>query len=629
MCGIHGIISTSLVEKEIMARLRRMGKLQQHRGPDDRSECVLKVSNCHTGLGFVRLSILDLETGMQPIISRKDNCAIICNGQIYNYNELKKKVSHEYFTTKGDIEVALHLYRNFGVDFLQSLNGMYAGAIFDPIRGKVLLFRDRFGIKPLYYSKQKAGFFFASEIKPLLSGTRLKARLDEKKLPLFFSYRYVPGEETMFRGIKKLPPGSFLEYDLNSGEYHVQRYFEYRLDRVEQGLTLRDASERFIELLRDSVRLRLRSDVEVGSFLSGGIDSSAVAAIAAEKKSDIKLFTVSFDESRYDELPQVKEFLKTSGSRFISARHYAGKCGRNHLSMLPEIVRALEEPVSLGAVLPTDHVCEMASRRLKVVLTGEGADEIFGGYRKFMLEMVATCYNELGFTEKTRLEAEYPELRQYIAVRDMDPARRYIQSELLFEHAELSRLIGKDVSEDLFPVESMPHLRGYEHPVNCHIAYEARARLPEYVILRLDRLSMRHSLEARTPFLDHRLAEFAATLPVSFKTDILNNREKFICSHAYSTLDILNRKTAFRRKQAFTVPFDDWLSEPDTLPEFLLDILSGGMIRQQGILDYEIVRENIKAIRAEKTGPNTLVSAADKVFAAVVFTLWYDEFILP
>ena len=614
-------------EKEIMARLSEMGKKQQHRGPDDKRECVLRVENRLTGLGFVRLSILDLKTGMQPIICRNDNCAIICNGQIYNFSELRAKVAFEQFTTKGDIEVALHLYRNYGISFLDDLNGMYAGAIFDPTNGKVLLFRDRFGIKPLYYAVRETGFFFASEIKALLAGSGLKARMNQKKLPLFFSYRYVPGEQTLFRGIKKLLPGSYLEYDLKNGEYRVKRYFKYRLDKVENGLTLEGASERFIELLKDSVRLRLRSDVEVGGLLSGGIDSSAVAAIAAEKRPDISLFTVSFDESKYDELPQVKEFLQTSGSRFTSVRHYAERCGSNHLSLLPDIIRSLEEPVSLGAILPTDHVCEMASRRLKVVLTGEGADEIFGGYRKFMLEMAAGIYNETGFRNKARLLAEYPELRQYLAVRDEEPSRRYIQSEQLFGYNELGRLLGMNIHEDLFPPESRPYLSGDEHPVNCHIAYEISARLPEYVILRLDRLSMRHSLEARTPFLDYRLAEFAATLPVRFKTEILCNREKFICSHAYSSLALLNRKTALRRKQAFTAPLGKWLSEAQTLPEPLQEILSGGMIKQQGVLDYETVRDCIKDIRVDNIGPNTLVSAADKVFAAVVFTLWYDEFI--
>lgn len=626
MCGIHGIISWSLKEQEIQKRLKAMGKMQRHRGPDDQREDVFHIADTLVGLGFVRLSILDLETGMQPIVCPKDQSAIICNGQIYNYIELKPEVSDEPFISKGDVEVALHLYRTKDLDFLQDLNGMYAGAIFDPLKQKLLLFRDRFGIKPLYYTEWNHNFIFSSEIKPLLFGSGRPAEINDSRLTTYLTYRYCPGEETMFHGIKRLPPGSFLEYDLNRNSYVIKRYWEYRLDREKPGLSLDDAAQQFIELLDDAVRIRLRSDVEVGGLLSGGIDSSAVSSLATKFKPNLRLFTISFKEDVYNELPQIQRFLGVNNQRFKSARHYSKLCSKETLDQLPDIVNSLEEPVSLGTILPTDQVCKMAGEQLKVVLTGEGADEIFSGYRKCLIEMAAAQYHELSLEQQQELDKAFPELAPYMGMRDINPAKRYIQSEVLFHPEEINRLLGRDVSEVIFPEDARPSLSGKEHPLNAAIAYESRARLPDYVILRLDKLSMRHSLETRTPFLDYRLAEFAATLPVHFKVNLEEGREKFICSHAYDRYSVLDQETALRKKLPFTIPLADWLSNPSSLPDFLQEIMLGDVIQKQGIFDEDIVKEYVKKISADGIGPQTLVSEADKVFAIIVFTLWYNAF---
>ena len=626
MCGIYGIVSRSLHGEEILRRLSRMGRLERHRGPDDQRETVISVGDRRIGLGFVRLSILDLETGMQPIQCPKDQSIIICNGQIYNYIELRSDVRDEPFVSKGDAEVALHLYRRTGLDFLQHLNGMYAGAILDPIQKKLLMFRDRFGIKPLYYAAWEGNFVFSSEIKPLLAGSGLPRRLNHSRMGTLFTYRYLPGEETMFYGLKRLPPGSYLEYDLKSGKYHVERYWEYGLDRENPDLSLDEAAEKFHALFTDAVRIRLRSDVEVGSFLSSGIDSSAVASRVARLRPDVRLFTLGFDEEKYNELPLVERFLRANEDLFGSVRLITKICGRESLDQLPGIVGALEEPISLGAVFPTDQVCRLAAGHVKVVLTGEGADEIFAGYRKFLLEMAAHEYDNLSGKGKRDLEAVYPELRSYMAVRDPDPIRRYIQSESLFSRDELRRLMGSEPPADLFPEDALPALSGNEHPLNAALAMESRFRLPDYVILRLDKLSMRHSLETRTPFLDYRLAEFAATLPPGFKVNLGLGQEKMICRHAFTKYSVLDRETGYREKQPFTVPLADWLSDPSTLPGFMKEIVLGDVVEKQGILSGNMVRELAGRVSAEGVGPETLVSAADRVFAVIVFTLWYEEF---
>ncbi|MFZ2632887.1 MAG: asparagine synthase (glutamine-hydrolyzing) [Desulfosalsimonadaceae bacterium] len=626
MCGIYGVVSSAFSREHIGKKLALMGNVLHHRGPDDQKNMVCDFAGKTLGLGFVRLSILDLHTGMQPIQCNIDNTTILCNGQIYNYIELRDMVKHEPFITNGDVEVALHLYRLKGLDFLNCLNGMYAGAIFDPQRNRLLLFRDRFGIKPLYYSSGRHDFVFASEIKPLLAFCNTPKKLNRERLSAFFTYRYVPGNDTLFAGIKRVPPGAYLDYNLNTGEFLINRYWDYRLDRICPELTIEDAADQFHALFSDAVKIRLRSDVEVGSLISGGIDSSAVSAEAARFQPLIRLFTIGFEATRYDELPKVKAFLSAKPKMFKCAQLNSQICRKSHLSRLPDIVRSIEEPVSLGTLLPTDLVCEMASKQVKVVLTGEGADEIFAGYRKFMIEGAASQFHHLPADIQQKLLAHLPELHFYMGQRNSDPAERYIQNEALFSPDEIGQLIGIQPPSSLFSNDVKPFLTGNEDPLNAMIAYETRFRLPDYVVLRLDRLSMRHSLEARTPLLDYRLAEFAATLPVSFKTNLESVREKFICSHSYLKYHILDHKTAYRRKQPFTIPLADWLSSPEKLPDFLREILMGDMIRQQGIIDPLLAKSLVGEITTKGIGPETLVSAADRVFAIIIFTLWYQTF---
>ena len=627
MCGISGIITRSLDENEVLARLARMGSLQRHRGPDDQREQVFGApEGRRIGLGLVRLSILDLETGMQPIVCPEDGSAIVCNGQVYNYVELRRELAGQPFVSRGDIETALHVYRKKGLDFLNDLNGMYGGAIYDPVKGRVVLFRDRFGIKPLYYTTHEGNFVFASEIKPLLAGSGRPARLNEARLATFFTYRYVPGEQTLFDGVLRLPPASFLVYDLRTGKHEIRRYWSYQPDRPDPAMTVEAAQETFYDLFSDAVHIRLRSDVEVGALVSGGIDSSAVASQAVALKGPSRLFTISFEEAVYDELSEVKAFLSANRRRFAGCEHIFQKCDRRMLDRLPGIVESLEEPISLGTVLPTDQVCELAGSHLKVVVTGEGADEIFAGYRKFLVEAAAHAYAALPAADQAELAATYPELLPYLAVRDRDPAKRYIQSELLFDAPFLEQLLGRGGLDTAFPADALPTVDPAGYPVNTAIAFECRARLPDYVILRLDKLSMRHSLETRTPFLDFRLAEFAARLPVHLKLDISAGMEKVVCRQAFERFAVLDRQTAFRKKKPFTIPMADWLSEPDWLPEPIREVVRGEMTSRQGIVDPVIFKRLVKNITSDNIGPHTLVSDADRVFAVIVFTLWYDRF---
>ncbi|MCK5035244.1 MAG: asparagine synthase (glutamine-hydrolyzing) [Candidatus Sabulitectum sp.] len=623
MCGFSGFFSLSTGTEEGTSILRRMGKTQSHRGPDD--SAVLLRGN--VGISFVRLSILDLATGMQPIVSKEDGVAIACNGQIYNYIELRKELPYDHYETAGDMEVALNAYRHLGENFPNSLNGMFAGVIHDPEKNALFLFRDRFGIKPVYYTETSRGFFFASEIKPLLGIPGVRCEMENSLLPAFFTYRYIPGEKTLFKGIFKLPPASILKLNTKNGEFEVKQYWEWSFPSFSRDVSLSEASEEFNRLFTDAVRIRLRSDVEVGSFISGGIDSSAVASIAAIHKPSIKLFTIGFGEDRYDETADVDEFLGLMGSRFSQAESIRQHCVMDQLSSLPGIIRSIEEPISLGTMLPTDQVCSLASKRLKVVLSGEGADEIFAGYRKFLVEAAALEYPTASVEEKRRLLAMCPELSLRLGRSDEDHLKRHIASEMLFNPSELVPLLGLPRKPELDMSAIIPSsLNADTHPISAMQAIEVKSRLPNYVNLRLDKLSMRHSLETRTPFLDYRLAEFSASLPVKLRVNLKAGQEKYICRESFNRFGVLPRSVADRPKKPFTMPIADWFSRTSVLPESIQDILLGNEIHRQGILDGDLVRKYATEVTGSGVGPETMISAGDRIFSIVVFSLWYREF---
>lgn len=623
MCGICGYWSKNFPKDKLRYLLDDMCAVQHHRGPDERSA----IQKENIGTGFVRLSILDLETGMQPVVSREDNTMITCNGQIYNYIELKQELPSTSYSTSGDMEVALNAYRHWGLSFPSKLNGMFAGAIHDPGNRRLVLFRDRFGIKPLYYTVNEFGFFYSSEIKSLLKTPGTACEIDRDLLSTYFTYRYIPGEKTLFKGIRKINPASTLILDTDSGEFRTSRYWEWNFRESESQISSREAEEEFHRLFTDSVRIRLRSDVEVGSLISGGIDSSAVASVAAVHKPDLKLFTIGFNEAKYDETEDVNQFLASMPDHFSGATPVQRICARNRLDLLPGIVKAIEEPISLGTMVPTDQVCQLASENLKVVLTGEGADEIFAGYRKFLVEEAALQYPSMAAKEQRKLLDLYPELLLRLSETGEDHIARHIASEKLFMHKELKDLLGMPSLPEPDIRTSIPdRVLMEKDPISAMQMIEVSTRLPHYVNLRLDKISMHHSLETRTPFLDYRLADFASSLPRSLRVNLKAGREKYICRQTFMKKGILPAQVADRAKKPFTMPIADWFSNPAELPDPIREILQGNAVDRQGILDGDMVRKYAGLVTGTGVGPETMLSAGDRVFAIVVFTLWYSQF---
>ncbi len=621
MGGVCGIVSVVFPEDRIKELIAGMSNLQRHRGPEGHAV----FTEGRVGIGFNGPVKPGRSRGMQPMRFPDDGVTVACDGRIYNRTELKSMMPAREYDTDGDAEVVLHLYRRMGTGFLRHLNGMYAGAIYDPGMKRLILFRDRFGVKPMHYAATETGFFFSSEVEPLLTAPGVASEPDLTMLPAFFTYRYLPGDKTIFRGVFRLPPASFLEYDLTAGAHRIRRYWECCPGIPEKYVDEDEASEEFIRLFREALEIRLRSDVELGGFISGGIDSSAVALLTAKAKPDLKMFTVSFDEPGYDETSLVDEFIAEQSPVFRRTSRFMRKCTRDSLKQLPRIIRAIGEPLSLGAVIPTDTLCALASEKVKAVVTGEGADEIFAGYRKFLVEDAFLRYRDAPPGERKQLEALYPELPGRAAMGDLDAVGRHIAGEALFSPEELRRLLGTEgIPSVHLPLEGLPDLSGV-HPVQAMQAIECRTRLPDYVITRLDRLSVRYGLEARTPFLDFRLAEFAASLPVGLKVRSGQSLDKYICRKAFAGSGILPEKTAFRPKKPFTIPMARWFERPDLLPDEIRDVVEGDEVGRQGILDAEMVKELASSVSGRGVGPETLRSAADRFFAVLVFTLWYRE----
>src|SRR5438034_4093532 len=371
MCGICGIVGP--IDASV---LRSMTQTMIHRGPADAGSDLAE----GTGLGARRLSIIDVAGGHQPISNEDGTIAVVFNGEIYNYRELRARLETQghRFASRSDTEVLVHLYEEYGDASVHLLQGMFAYALWDGKRRRLLLARDRLGIKPLYYLETNDSFLFASEVKALLEHPDVEAGIDVRALDLYLTFRYVPGPDTLFRGIKKLPPGHVLV--LEDGRTEVRRYWELVLGDFQSAINLDEAAEEFGGLLRDTVRRHLISDVPVGMLLSGGLDSSAVTAMtAAARTQPIATFTIGFD------LPGSHNELAQAGvvATYLATDHHELVLTPDATELLPDLVRHLDEPVADPAILPTYLICRFARQAVPVVLTGEGGDELLGGYPRY------------------------------------------------------------------------------------------------------------------------------------------------------------------------------------------------------------------------------------------------------
>ena len=627
MCGICGVAGGDPSESQEL--VGRMCDAMVHRGPDDEGGIQLD----GVTLGSRRLSIIDIEGGHQPIHNEDSTVWVVQNGEIYNHLELRKLLEtagHE-FTTQSDTEVLAHGYEEWGESMVERLNGMFAFAVLDRRRHRVFLARDRMGIKPLHYAVDGKRLVFASELKCLLCDPALRRDIDPVALDEYLALEFVPSPRSMVRGISKLPPAHTLEWWLGSGIHRLHRYWSPTLEEENgsRGRSIDDECEELRRVLRESVRKELISDVPLGVFLSGGIDSSAVTAMMSQLGTDVKSFSVGFAERSFDE------------SRY--ARQVAQHLGTDHheltlepamlLDLIPKLPTLLDEPLGDASIIPTYLLSEFTRRHVKVALGGDGGDELFAGYPTVQAHRLAGYYNRAprllrkGLIEPVvgRLPVSRANLSfDFRAKRFVSGAahpvherhRRWMGS---FTAEERTALLSSDVRDRLAAggYVKLAELDGAElrDPINQVLLMDMRLYLENDILVKLDRASMMASLEGRVPLLNNDFVEYATRLPLTMKLRGL--RSKFLLKRALRGVlpdSILNRP-----KKGFGIPVADWFRGP--LREQMLSVLSPDRIARKGFFDGSavaaVVGDHLSGRRDNRK----------QLWTLFVFELWHDGYI--
>lgn len=625
MCGICGIaIPKKLNRKVDESRLKAMRDAMTHRGPDDAGIFL----GGSVGLGHRRLSIVDLGGGQQPMSNEDDTIWIAFNGEIYNHASLRPMLQdrgHTYRST-SDTETIIHLYEEKGARAVEDLRGMFAFAIWDWKMRSLVLARDRLGIKPLYYTLSDDGVFhFASEIKSLIRADALKAELNYDALADYAANRATSGEETLFRGIKRLPPGHTLVW--SDGRITIERYWDVSFRKADNYLSEDDYVEQFSDLFRESVQLRLMADVPLGMFLSGGIDSSAIAAVMSEMvREPIKTFSVAFQERDANEL----EFARMVSQTFKTDHHEIIVSPEQFFEALPALVYQEDEPIAHPSSVPLYFVSKLASEHVKVVLTGEGSDELLAGYDKYRKTVynlaLGRAYHKIAPARLRRLIKrmidEGPggsKLARTFLARQPEIEDIYFDNFSVFSRAMQTRLFTARTKEQI--KERDPYRASLDHIgqtdadslLDQLLAADIKTYLHE-LLMKQDQMSMAASIESRVPFLDHKLVEFAARLPVKMKLRGLTT--KYILRRAMA--DRLPKEILTRKKMGFPVPVGAWLCGRFThlLDEYALSPRA----MERGIFDADFVRELVARHRA---GENH----SERLWALINFEIWHRQFI--
>jgi asparagine synthase (glutamine-hydrolysing) len=627
MCGICGVYGEPGLPGEVQALTRAMCDVIVHRGPDEDGY----YADGPVSLGMRRLSIIDLTTGRQPIHNEDKTVWVVYNGEIFNFPELKPELQargHK-FTTNADTEVIVHLYEEMGENFATKLNGMFAVALWDTKKRKLVLVRDRLGIKPLHYAWQDGRLYFGSEIKSLLRGG-VSREIDLESLSRYFTFEYVPAPDSIFAKIKKIPPGHLMT--VKDGQSTIRPYWDVQYAEDQPVRRSEESwAEEIAARLRESVRMRLLSDVPLGVFLSGGIDSSAVTALMSETAGGrIKTFSIGFKEKTFDELDYariVADKFGTEHTEFVvESRQAAG--------LVPKLMEYLDEPLADASVIPTYVISKLARQHVTVALAGDGGDELFGGYDTYKAFKVARLYRKIpGFLRRgligpavRRLPASEKRLSFEFKAKKFTAGAEYPPSiaNTLWWGAytpELkARLLAPSLRERVSPDPFGPireqdaHNRAAD-PLD-RIAYlDLKLYLQDDLLVKVDRMSMANSLEIRTPFLDYTFVEFAATIPSRLK--LKGYESKHILKKALASrlpAEILNKK-----KIGFDIPLGPWLR--NELREFVLDTLSPARLKRHGYLDEGFVRKILDEHMAGAHNHRQLL------WPLVIFQFWHDRYI--
>ena len=615
MCGIAGV---ALRDSGVVdgALLDRMTDVLTHRGPDGRGVYV----DGPVGLGHRRLAIIDLATGHQPMESADGNLCITYNGEIYNYIELRTQLMAlgRRFRTDSDTEVVLQAYAAWDVDFIRRLRGMFAFAIWDRGRRRLLLARDRLGIKPLVYASDERGLRFASELKAILEDRDVPRDLDWDALGAYLTHHYIPAPRTIFRSIRKLPPASYLLWSGDGGAPSIHTYWDLRftsdvtVDEAERLASLR-------EVLDDSVRRHMISDVPVGAFLSGGVDSSSVvASMARVATGRVKTFSVGFDDESFDELSFARQVAQRYGTE-----HFETVVKPDVMEILPRLTWQLDEPFADSSTVPTYCVSRITRDQVTVALSGDGGDEAFAGYARYA--MALDLHRRM---DRGPLRVVQPALRAlaslplrfrgtgFLRILGHDPVTRYHRLATYFALVDGRRLLTSDASRQVSSTDTSRIFRelaaasGSDDYVSCLQYIDIHHYLPDDILTKVDRASMLVSLETRVPLLDHVLLEHAASIPSHL--NLRHGTGKHVLKDAVR--DRLPAAILSRKKMGFAVPLAGWFRTE--LRDLARDVLLDGTARQRGIMEPQTV---LRLIDSHLQGSRDYSAV---LWALLSFELW-------
>jgi asparagine synthase (glutamine-hydrolysing) len=619
MCGIFGVLGG--IED---APFDRMGRAIFHRGPDSGGLYVDR--DRRVGLGVRRLSIIDVEGGQQPIQNEDGTVCIVFNGEVYNYLELRKglEAKGHRFSTHSDTETIVHLYEEYGPACVHLLRGMFGFALWDVRRRRLMLARDRLGVKPLYYHASAGRLVFASEIKAILEHPAVARSVDRIALATYLALQYVPHPRTMFEGVAKLPPGHLLLAD--EGDVRIERYWEPVFADTPRPVPDAVAAEACEALLQESVALRLVADVPVGALLSGGVDSSLVVALMARAhRGRVKTFTVGFEEAGgYSELEE--------------ARRVANLLGTDHHEeilkpvqveeLLPRLVWHLDEPLADQAAVPTYLICRAAAAHVKVVLTGEGGDEVFGGYPRYAWFRLAQRLRVQAPTLTRLLSLPLAMLpvgtslsrKSALLLGDMTDGERHCRWIGVFTGSEFDRVRGPALREGSLARPAHDRVarvleRAGSDSIHRLLQLDLDAWFPDNILAKVDKMSMASSLEAREPLLDHRLVEVMGTVPSRLKVRGLRTKVllKLVAER------VLPASVVHRRKHPFRVPVGPWLRGP--LVPLARELLDPTLLRRDGYFDPGYVSWMLSAHREGRRDFHR------QLWALLCFQLWHAIFV--
>jgi asparagine synthase (glutamine-hydrolysing) len=624
MCGIAGFAdltpAASRSPDANRSRITTMCDVMRHRGPDDAGVHV----EPGVALGMRRLSIIDLSTGNQPIHNEDRTVWVVFNGEIYNYRELRRDLEARghRFCTASDTETIVHGYEEWGERVFAQLRGMFGIALWDSRTKTLFIARDRVGIKPLYFGEAGGRLYFGSEAKCLLVNPEVDRRLDAAALDHYLAYQYTPPDGSIFRGIHKLRPGHYLK--ASGGVVTTQRYWQLPVDRPHRVQGERETLEELRTILADAVRSHMISDVPLGAFLSGGIDSSLVVALMAQAADrPVKTFSIGFEEAEYDELPHARRV-----ARHLGTDHHELVVRPDALGILDRVVWHFDEPFADSSAIPTWYVSEMARRHVTVVLSGDGGDELFGGYTRYLPHPRVESFDRLApGVGRALAAATWRALphgargKNFLRHVARDPRGRYIDS-MTFYHADERRAllspalraeIGHWNAEEHF---SAPFQRFGGLPLEAQLmAFDFETYLPEDCLVKVDRMSMAHSIESRVPLLDHLVIEFAASLPASVRMP--GGRLKHLLKEV--AFSLVPREMLDRPKQGFAVPVGRWFR--GALRDAFGDILGAPLTRQRGYFNPafvdRVVAEHLSGRRDHTT----------RLWMLLVFELWHRQYI--